>query len=88
MEKELNIIRMGKYNMKVILLMIIMKEMGNMFGKMVRNMQGNLRMVKLRVKEHFYMKMDQYSEVILLMDIKMAKALLNFLMEKNIQEIG
>ncbi len=35
MEKEQNIMQMGKLNMKVILLMINMKEMENIFGKMV-----------------------------------------------------
>ena len=44
MEKELNIIRTEKYYMKVILLMINMKEMGNMFGKMVYIILDNLKM--------------------------------------------
>ena len=35
MEKEQNIIQMEKLNMKVILLMINMKEMEKIFGKMV-----------------------------------------------------
>ena len=44
MEIELNIIRTEKYYMKVILLMINMKEMGNMFGKMVYIILDNLKM--------------------------------------------
>ena len=44
MEKELNIIRTEKYYMKVILLMINMKEMGNMFGKMAYIILDNLKM--------------------------------------------
>ena len=44
MEKELNIIRTEKYYMKVILLMINMKEMGNIFGKIVYAILDNLKM--------------------------------------------
>jgi len=35
MEKEYNIIQMEIFNMKVILLMVNVKEMENIFGKMV-----------------------------------------------------
>ena len=45
MEKEQNIMQMGKLNMKVILLMINMKEMENIFGKMMNIIQDNGKMV-------------------------------------------
>ena len=44
MEKEKNIILMETLNMKVILLMMIMKATDNIFGKMVNIMQANLKM--------------------------------------------
>ena len=44
MEKELYIIQMEKYYMKVIILMINLKEMENIFGKMV-NIKDNGKMV-------------------------------------------
>ena len=43
-EKEKNIIRMKILNMKVILLMINMKEMENIFGKMANIIQVNGKM--------------------------------------------
>ena len=45
MEKELNIIQMEILNMKVIILMINMKEMENILGKMEIIIQDNLKMV-------------------------------------------
>jgi len=44
MEKELNIIQIEILNMKVIILMINLKEMENIFGKMV-NIKDNGKMV-------------------------------------------
>ena len=44
-EKEQNIIQMEKLNMKVILLMMYMKEMENIYLKMVNILQQNLKMV-------------------------------------------
>jgi hypothetical protein len=45
MEKVLNIIKMEKLNMKVILLMVNMKEMENIIGKMVNIILEYLKMV-------------------------------------------
>ena len=45
MEKELNIIQMAKYYMKVILFTDYLKEMENIFGKMVIIIQENGKMV-------------------------------------------
>ena len=45
MEKELNIIGIKIYYIKVILLMMNMKEMENIFIKMEIIIQGNLKMV-------------------------------------------
>ena len=45
MEKEYYIIKMEIFNMKVIGLMIKVKEMENIFGKMVNIIQDNLKMV-------------------------------------------
>ena len=44
MEKEQNIIQMEILNMKVILLMMNMKEMENLFVKMVNIIQENGKM--------------------------------------------
>ena len=56
MEKELNIIQMEKLNMKVILLMINVKEMENIFGKMVNIIQVNLKIINQMEKELFIIK--------------------------------
>ena len=45
MEKELNIIQMEILNMKVIGLMINLKEMENIFGKMVYIIQENGKII-------------------------------------------
>ena len=75
--------------MKEILKMIYIMEKVNMYGKkMGKNMLENLKMGKLKEKELIHMKMEHYLEVHFLMDIKMGKVVLNFLMEKNIMEIG
>ena len=44
MEKEKNIIQMEKLNMKVILKIIYMKDMENIFMKVVIIIQANLKM--------------------------------------------
>ena len=44
MEKEHIIIQMEILDMKVIMLMMNMKEMENIFGKMVNIIQDNLKM--------------------------------------------
>ena len=44
MEKEYYFIQMEKLNMKVILLMINMKEMENIVGKMVNIILDNIKM--------------------------------------------
>ena len=44
MEKEKNIIQMEKLNMKVILKIIYMKDMENIFMKVVIIIQDNLKM--------------------------------------------
>ena len=44
MEKELNIIKMGKFNMKEILLMVNLKEKENLFMIMVIILQVILKM--------------------------------------------
>ena len=75
--------------MKVILKMIYIMEKDNIYGeKAVKNMLGNLKMEKLKEKEYLRMRMELFSEVIFLMNIKMVKGALNSLMEKNILEIG
>ena len=43
MEKEQNIMQMEKLNMKVIILIINLKEMEKVFGKMVNIIQVNLK---------------------------------------------
>ena len=45
MEKEKNIMKMEILNMKVIMIMINMKDMENMYGKMVNIIQENGKMV-------------------------------------------
>ena len=45
MEKEHYIIKMEKLDLKVIILIINMKEMENIFGKMVNIILDNIKMV-------------------------------------------
>ena len=45
MEKEQNIIQMEKLNMKVNFLMVTEKEMENIFGKILKLIQDNLKMI-------------------------------------------
>ena len=80
-----NILFLIKNTMKEILKMIYIMEKGNMYGKKVaRNMLVSLKMEKLKERAFIDMKMGQYLEGLLLMDIKMEKVLLNFQMGKNI----
>ena len=80
-----NILFLIKNTMKEILKMIYIMEKDNMYGKKVaRNMLVNLKMEKLKERVFIDMKMGQYLEDLLLMDIKMEKVLLNFPMGKNI----
>ncbi len=75
--------------MKVILKMIYIMEKGNIFGeKVAKNMLENLKMEKFMEKVYIHMRMERYLEALFLMNIKMEKDVLNFLMEKNILEIG
>ena len=59
MEKELNIIQMEKYYMKVIILMIKQKEMENIIGKMVNIILDNGKMVYSMVKVQNIIKMEK-----------------------------
>ena len=80
-----NILFLIMNTMKEILKMIYIMEKGNMYGKKVaRNMLVSLKMEKLKERVFIDMKMGQYLEDLLLMDIKMEKVLLNFQMGKNI----
>ena len=60
MEKEHIIIQMEKLNIKVILLIINMKEMENIFGKMVNIIQVNLKIIYQMVKVLNIIKMEIY----------------------------
>ena len=80
-----NILFLIMNTMKEISKMIYIMEKGNMYGKkVVRNMLVSLKMEKLKERVFIDMKMGQYLEGLLLMDIKMEKVLLNFQMGKNI----
>ena len=58
MVKVLNIIKMGIYNMMVILLMENLKEMGNLFGKVMNIIQDNLKMEYEMEKELYIIQME------------------------------
>ena len=58
MEKEQNIMKMEILNMKVILLMIIMKDMENIFVKMVIIILDNFWIIIDMVKEYCFLKME------------------------------
>ena len=87
--EKVNIHFQMKNIMKVILKMIYIMEKGNIFGeKVAKNMLENLKMEKFMEKVYIHMRMERYLEALFLMNIKMEKDVLNFLMEKNILEIG
>ena len=68
MEKELNIIQMEILDMKVIILMVNLKEMENIFIKMVYIIQDNGKMVYIMEKELNIIQMEIfYMKVIILM---------------------
>ena len=68
MEKELNIIKMGKLNMMVILLILNMREKENIYLKMVIIILVSIKMVKEMEKELNIIKMVILNlKVILLM---------------------
>ena len=58
MEKEHIIIQMEILNMMVILLMVNLKEMENIFGKMVNIIMDNGRIIKKMEKVLYMLKME------------------------------
>ena len=72
MEKEQNIIKMGILNMMVIILMIKKKEMENIYLKMVRIIQVNLKIIYQMEKEFNMIKMEisDMMEIILMVKEK------------------
>ena len=59
LEKEKNIIQMEIYYMKVILLMVNLKEMENIFMKIENIIQDNLKMVYFMEKEYYIIQMEK-----------------------------
>ena len=70
MEKEHYIIKMDKLNMKVIWLIINMKEMENISGKMVIIILDNLKMVYFMEKEQCIIKMEKLNMKVIWLMIK------------------
>ena len=70
MVKELNIIKMEIYYMKVILLMVNLKEMDNIFMKIENIIKDNLKMVYFMEKEYYIIQMERLNMKVIILMIK------------------
>ena len=83
MEKEYYIIQMEKLNMKEILLMVNMKEMENILGKMVNIISDNGKMIYNMEKEQNIIQMEKLNMKEILLMINM-KEMENIVLKKEI----
>ena len=84
MEKEKNIILMEILNMKVILLMMIMKATDNIFGKMVNIIQANLKMDLNMEKEKNIIQMEILNMMVIILMMNMKEMEKKFMKITNI----